>query len=95
VPPPLPPATFNGRIVNNQFLTQTDITRLSWSPPVDSSGIVSYQISRNGVVIVVLPASGPSVYYDHNLKKNTSYFYTIVSLNADGAQSSPLSITLK
>jgi hypothetical protein len=90
VPPlnPPPPSTFNGRIVNNQFLTQTEIMSvLRWTPPVDSSQIVSYQISRNGIVIAVVPTSGPNIYYDHNRKKNTSYIYTIVSLYARGFQS--------
>ena len=93
--PPSPPSTFNGNTVSNRYLTQTDITNvLRWRPPVASSQIVSYKISRNGVVIAVVPASGPSVYYDHNRKKNTSYVYTIVSLNAGGAESSPISMTL-
>lgn len=94
-PPPPPPSSFTGRMVSDTFLTQQDITSvLKWSPPVDTSEIVAYQISRNGVVIAVVPVSDPNVYYDHNRKKNTSYIYTIASLKANGAQSSLLSITL-
>ena len=99
VPPPVnpfPPSSFKGEIVKNRFLNQTEIVSvLKWRPPVNSSGIVSYQISRNGVVIAVVPASHPSVYYDHNRKKNTNYIYTIVSLNAAGTESTSLSIGLK
>lgn len=68
---------------------------LKWNPPGESLGIVSYQISRNGVVIAVVPASDPSIYYDHNRKKNMTYIYTIVSQYANGAKSTPVSITLK
>lgn len=93
--PPEPPSTFDGRFVKNQFLTQTEIACvLRWCPPANSSEILSYQISRNEVVIAVVPASSRHVYYDHNRKKDTSYLYTIVSLNAYGVQSSPLSITV-
>lgn len=92
---PPPPSNFNGKVVKNQFLTQTEIANvLRWSPPADSSEIVSYQISRNGVVIAVVPASDPNVYYDHNRKKNMVYIYSIVSLNDRGTQSSSLSIKL-
>jgi len=93
-PPPSSPITFTGKVVSNYFLTQIDIThKLVWTPSTDSS-IVSYQISRNGVVIAVLPASGPYVYYDHNRSKNKKDLYTIVSINAAGAQSAPLSVIL-
>jgi autotransporter-associated beta strand protein len=95
-PPLLPPSTFNGRIVKNQFLTQTDITSvLRWRPPVDSATIVYYQIRRNGKVIALVPASDPHHYCDHNLKKNKKYTYTIVSLNAQGLQSSALSVKMR
>jgi hypothetical protein len=68
---------------------------LKWRSPVNSSGIIAYQIRRNGIVIAVVPASHPRVYYDHNRRKNTTYIYKIVSLNAKGAKSASLSISLK
>ena len=94
-PAPPPPLSFKGKVLYNHFVSQSDtIYALAWSPPVNSSEIVSYQISRNEVVIAVVPVSGPSFYYDHNRKKSKSDIYTIVSLNADEVQSTPLSITL-
>lgn len=93
--PPPPPSHFVGTVVRNRFLTQTEIVhKLVWSPPGDSTLIVSYQISRNGVVIAVVPASGPFTYYDHNRNNNSKDIYTIVSINADGKQSTPSSIIL-
>lgn len=91
-----PPSSFEGNVIKNRFASQTDIINvLKWTPPADSSGIISYQISRNGVVIAVVPASEPNTYSDHNRQNNTTYTYTIVSLNASGAESTPLSIALK
>lgn len=93
---PLPPSAFKGNVIKNRFASQTDIINvLKWSPPFDSSEIVAYQISRNGVVIADIPASSPNVYYDHNRQTNTTYTYTIVSLNANGNLSTSLSIILK
>ncbi len=93
---PLPPYSFKGKVIKNSFLTQTDRTNvLKWSPPVNFSEIVSYEIRRNGVVIAVVPASNSRVYYDHNKKKNKTYIYTIVSLNAKGTRSASLTIVLK
>lgn len=91
---PLPPLSFNGNILKNYFLNQTDIIhKLVWTPPVDTSDIVFYQISRNGVVIADVPVSGPFVYYDHHRNQQQDV-YTIVSVSASGNQSPPLSITL-
>lgn len=78
------PSAFRGKTVKNRFATQTDIINaLEWNPPVDASGVASYQISRDGVVIAVLPAF-KRVYCDHDRQKNTTYIYSIVSLNASG-----------
>lgn len=92
---PPPPASFTGTIEQSVFAMQSEISNvLKWSAPLDLSEIVSYQITRDGVLIAVVPASIPNIYYDHCRKKNTIYTYTIVSLNAEGAPSTPLSLTL-
>ena len=99
IPPPsnlpLPPSSFKGTIVRNHFLTQTEIShKLVLTPPTNPTSIVSYEISRNGVVIKLLSAPGPLVYYDHNRSNKKKDLYEIVSLNAEGKRSKPLSITL-
>ena len=92
---PPPPTSFTGTIEKSIFAMQSEITNvLKWTAPLDASEIVSYQITRDGVVIAVMPTSSPNTYYDHCRKKNTTYIYTIVSLNAEGAPSTPLSLTL-
>lgn len=93
---PFPPAQFFGRVEINRFLYQTDrIHRLMWYPPSDRTSIVSYQITRNGVVIATLPASGPHFYDDHHRSKKQQDIYTIVSISNTGQRSTSLSVALK
>jgi hypothetical protein len=93
-PIPPPPTSFSGNTLKNQFFTQTDIIhKLTWTPAISSS-VVSYQITRNGTVIALVPATGPLIYYDHNRNSKQIDIYTIVSINSQGVPSSPLSMTL-
>ena len=95
LPAPPPPSSFTGSVLINRFLMQTDVIhQLAWTPPADASLIVSYQINRNGVLIAVVPASGPYVYDDHSRSKSKVDVYTIASVNAEGVLSELLSITL-
>ncbi len=98
IPPPdspPPPSSFTGNVLKDRFLTQTDIIhKLVWTPPADSSSVVSYQITRNGAIIALVPASGPFSYYDHDRSAKRIDNYTIVTMNADGSRSTPLSIAL-
>jgi hypothetical protein len=90
-----PPSRFAGTIVRNRFLAQTDIIhKLVWVPPADQASVVSYQISRNGNVIAIIPASGPFVYYDHNRSAKQIDVYTIVSLGSNRDQSISLTVSL-
>lgn len=91
-----PPSAFKGKVVKEHFATQTDIVNvLKWSPPEGSPGVVSYQISRDGVVIADVSAFIPNIYSDHNRKNDRTYIYTIVAINAKGIKSAPVSIALK
>ena len=90
------PAYFKGSVMSNRFLTQTEIIhQLRWAPPADPASIAFYQISRNGILIASVPASGPFVYYDHDRSKSKTDVYTIVSVDTSGEQSAPLSVILK
>ncbi|MDP1815473.1 MAG: hypothetical protein Q8K92_13580 [Leadbetterella sp.] len=92
---PQPPSNFTGIVLRNHFLTQTEtIHKLEWTAPTNSLLINSYQISRNGVVIANLSASGPYVYYDRSRGKSKKDIYTIVTVTADGRQSAPLTLKL-
>lgn len=95
IDPPSPPSSFRGAVMYNRFLTQTDIIhRLEWKPPVDSTTIASYQITRNGVIIARVNATGPLIYLDHNRNNNRVDVYTIVSIDEQGQESPPVSISL-
>src|SRR4029079_6983363 len=80
---PQPPA--NLRVSGR---TTTAIT-LAWEPATDDVGIAGYRISRNGQQIGESPAPG---YTDNGLTTNTTYTYTVVSLDAAGNVSQPSAV---
>lgn len=92
---PLPPASFSGVVIVNEFLTQIDrIHKLFWTASPDPT-VVSYHIYRGSVLIGSVPASGPLIFLDHNQNKKVAVIYTIRSVNSSGVESTPLSVTLQ
>lgn len=93
--PPLPPESFTGKAVHNEFLTQTDhINELAWTPANDSS-VVNYLLRRNGVLIFEATAKGPFHYADHYWHKAQPIVYTLTTQDEQGLESSPLTVVLK
>lgn len=68
--------------------TTTAIT-LAWEPATDDVGIAGYRISRNGQQIGESPAPG---YTDTGLTTNSTYSYTVVSVDAAGNVSNPSAV---
>ncbi len=92
VPALHPPSGFAGKVINNRFLMQTDVVhQLTWEAS-SSSNIVNYSVSRNGVQIAIVPASGPLLYEDHNREPNEVDFYEVRAMNSEGVQGDPASI---
>ena len=92
--PPLPPVTFQGEVINNRFLTQTDIIhKLFWSPSPDPS-VVFYTLFRNGEFLAQFPKQGPFHYQDHNRREHVQDTYVLTTSNAAGVQSFPLTVVL-
>ncbi len=93
VPPaPLPPSNLTGQLRKVIFATQTEyIHKLQWSPSSDTT-VVDYILSRNGSQIAQINASGPFEYNDQNRHKNESDVYSLVSVNASGTQSTPITL---
>lgn len=92
---PTPPSNLVGKVIKNEFLTQTDrIHRLTWTPSTDPD-IVVYRIFRNGVLIATIPASGPFVFNDHHRSKDVKDVYILTAVNSAGLESSTLSVTLR
>lgn len=90
---PLPPSNFHGRVIKNEFSTQTDyIHQLTWQPSPDPT-IIGYLIRRNGILIAETCALGPFVFNDHNRKKREIDVYTLTAFSA-GGESLPLTLTL-
>lgn len=93
---PQPPSSFTGKVLQNKFLTETDrIHQLNWEASPDPS-VVEYILYRNSTLLATVAAVGSSfTYEDHDRSKKVSDTYTLVSVNADGYKSSPLSVTLQ
>lgn len=92
---PIAPPSMSVSVCKNKFVTQTDyINIIRWTPSPDPT-VVSYQLSRNGCIIAIIPAFGPFVYYDHNSCKGFVDVYTLIAINADGIESAPITVTLE
>ena len=93
----LPPASVNGCKTRNVFLLQTDfINKITWTPPTSGTTPVKYEIYRDAALtqpIIIIPATGPLEYYDHNRQPNIIDSYYIISIDASGNRSIPSSVT--
>jgi YVTN family beta-propeller protein len=96
-PPALSLFTASGCKTKNVFLLQTDyINNITWTAPTSGSP-AAYAIYRDSALTqlaAMVPASGPLQYYDHDRNPNITYTYYIVSVDASGGQSAPVSVTV-
>lgn len=89
---PLPPASITGSSCNNKFASQTDrVHIITWTASPDPT-VTSYYLRRNGILIAIIPSTGPFIYYDHN-RKNKTDVYTLTAVNGDG-ESTPITVIL-
>jgi hypothetical protein len=56
---------------------------LAWNASTDNNSVTGYQLSRNGTLVVTLPAATLS-YADSGLAANTAYNYSLVATDAAG-----------
>lgn len=90
-----PPGNLIASICKNKFASQTDLVYiLTWTPSTDPA-TAAYYLRRNGVLIGVIPARGPFIYYDHNRNKHTTAVYTLTAVTSDGVESTPISVKVK
>jgi hypothetical protein len=79
------------------FLLQTDyINNITWTAPTAGSP-AAYAIYRDATLtqlVAIVPASGPLQYYDHGRNPNVTDSYYIVSVDANGNQSTANSVTV-
>lgn len=95
VPPfPTPPSNIVGRVIKNEFLTQTDcIHQLTWTPSFDPT-VAGYNIYRNDKLLAIIPATGPFFFRDHKRCKHADV-YKITAFNASGGESTAITVKLK
>lgn len=93
-PLPQPPSNFVGKVKKDKFATQTDlINLLTWTPSPDPT-VVLYRLSLNGQVIFEVNAGGPFKVAIHNRRPHVLYTYSLVAVNGDGRESTPVLVTL-
>lgn len=88
-----PPASFNGKVIENESLVQSEIIhRLTWAPS-PSPLTDHYVISRNGLAIASISTNQLFFYNDRgrSAKPDT---YSIIAVDIHGFPSTPLTLTL-
>jgi chitodextrinase len=87
---PLPVTTPGEPPTQPQNLTATLLTdvdaELTWDPSTDDSGIVSYEIRRNGVLLGTTPET---TYQDLGLAAATTFTYDVAAVDGVGNSSAP------
>jgi hypothetical protein len=93
---PLPPTRLKGKQEANVFATQKDIVNiLTWHAPTSGSPPVAYLIYRDAdltKLAATISATERLRFQDHQRKKNKTYSYFIVSVDAAGRTSFPARI---
>ncbi len=89
-----PPPVITGSVCKNSFAMQSDRVHIINITPSTDPTVVSYYIYRNGVLIGIVPATGPLTFYDHNRHKGSVDTYTVYAVTSGGVFSEPASITL-
>jgi hypothetical protein len=90
-----PPLTINGRVCRNKFESQTDRIHIITFVPSADPTIISYNLRRNGVIIAVIPANGPYIYFDHNRCRGNTDSYAVWAVGIGGLESTSLTINLR
>lgn len=91
---PTPPTNIEGATCVVRSISGNDrVNVISWTPSTDPT-VVAYLIFRDGVLIAIVPATGPFIFFDHNRCKGVPSTYSVVAVNAEGIQSAPISVTL-
>jgi protocatechuate 3,4-dioxygenase beta subunit len=93
--PDSPPENLTGEVINNRFLLQADrIHHIQWEPSQDPT-VIRYQVYRNGGLLAVISPNSPLMYDDHHCSSSRTDVYSVNDVNANGDQSSSVSISLR
>lgn len=89
---PASPTNFKSKWVKNEYITKSKKSlRLTWSPAADPT-VTGYLLYKNKKLLAEFSASGPFLYIENHVKKGT--IYALVSMNAQGAKSPPVTVTV-
>lgn len=92
--PVAPPSDLVAAACAKSSITGKNVTNvITWTPSPDPS-VVSYFLSRDGILIGIIPARGPFVFFDSHVCKNQTYVYTLTAVNGSGDESLPITVTI-
>lgn len=90
---PTPASNLLVRTCTNRSPTKNEqILEITWSPSLDPT-VTAYLLYRNDELIAIIPAAGPYLYCDHSRCKSRDV-YTVIAVDLDGTESTPITITL-
>ena len=79
--------TLMGECKKNVFFTETErFAVIRWVVTGASDGL-TYRLHRNGALIATFSSSDPQLFEDHNLQKNSVYYYLLTVENQSGVVS--------
>lgn len=87
---PTPPTNLQGATCHTAL---ERVNVIAWTPSTDPT-VVSYNVFRDGVLVAIVPFTGPFVFYDHNRCSNVPATYSVTAVNAEGFESTPVTITI-
>ncbi len=92
---PTPPSNFSGKTIKNKFATQVDLIHLlKWTQSQDTS-TTGYRLYQGSTIVKTTASTGPFSLTLHNRKAKREYLYTLVGINADGSESTPLNVQIR
>ncbi len=95
ITPVIPPSSFIGIIQQNIFLNITEcILTMQWAPS-PTTNIVNYEIFKNGVLFVTIPATGPLVFTTCLDCNDAGTEFTIAAVDSTGAVSIMVPIVIQ
>lgn len=90
-----PPSHFVGKVVKNEFLTDTAyFLKMQWDRSL-APNILSYEIFKNGKLIAIIPGDGPFDYLKHLHSKHVKGSYTLVATASNGNKNLPVQIVIQ
>lgn len=91
---PLPPTNIHAEVCTTRMASgNRSITVVTFDPSTSLS-VVEYEVRRNGVLVAIIPPSGPFVFFDYNRCGNNVAVYTIISLDANATESIIATVTV-